>query len=162
MTINTGWGDGDEGGEWAGGYGDHPSGWGHPPDVQITLGGGSERRDIGGEWVEVYGVDFPPGPYQVEVAGVVCYSGVQLQGTDIWPSDDLSKFSFVLPNLYGKLGPQAIVVRSATGTLVIDGLLTIVRYSPGTNWVTHALRYQSPGSAPVWYLPMPRARAGEV
>lgn len=164
-TPNTGYGDADWTGSWVGGYGDHPAGWGHPPNVQITISGGAEKRDLGGERVDIkanlYGT-FPAGPYQVFVRDVLCYSGIAGNGSDVSPGVNLDRFSFVMPNLYGKLGPADIKLVGAFGTFVLAGVLTIVRYSPGTSWITGALQFQSPGSTPVWYLPFPHGRAGEV
>lgn len=163
-TPNTGFGDSQLGGPWIGGYGDHPHGYGHPVHLVLEVVGGPEKGDLGGEVVEVQVVgpgQLPPGPYQVLIGGVVCYSGVQLGGNDIHPSANLQKFRCIMPNLYKQLGTKDIIIKGGFGTIVMAAAITVVRYVAHVHALTFALRFPR-GSNPVWYLPIARPRAGEV
>lgn len=159
---NTGFGDPSLGGVWPGGYGDHPDGYGHPSSLELDTPTGLVRRDIGGEVTEFAATQsgtLPPGPYQVTVSDVVCYSGVQGQGSDVHPDSKLQKFRFVTPNLYGQLGDHDVKISGAFGTIVFPGALTIVRYAASSFGIGYALRFGR--AQPVWYLPIARPRAGE-
>jgi hypothetical protein len=144
-----------------GGYGDNDFGYGSPCSI-VAVFADTQRifHDLGGELCTLTsaGGTFPIGiALAVRVNGVDAYSGVRGQGNDVFAISGGNQIQFVVPNLFGVLGPVDVEVDDPGGTQTFEGVIEIVRYTHRSNTTLSKLRYPRKGAGP-YFLPiaMPR------
>jgi hypothetical protein len=150
-----------------GGYGDHILGYGHPLTILSSFSvGGNRFHDIGGEICTIRSVagTFDSAGFEVFVGGtggsggVKAYSGVRGQGFWVYPSEDGSELSFVMPDLYEQLGATDVDIVGPGGTQNFPSILYLVRYSHKTN--NELIKSRWPGGGKPYYIPRAVPRGG--